>query len=434
MATQLPYNFTPRNYQLDLFKAMDSGTKRAVCVWHRRSGKDLSLINLVAKKMVERVGSYYYFFPFFNQGRKILWDGMDRSGVKFTSHIPKALRKNTNNTEMKIELINGSVFQVIGTDNMDSIVGTNPVGCVFSEYALQDPAAWDFIRPILAENGGWAIFNYTPRGHNHGKDLFDMAEKSPNWFCQRLTVEDTDVISKEVLEQEREEMLQRTGNDALYMQEYYCSFEAPVEGAYYGSALVQAEEEGRITSVPYDPMLPVNTYWDLGIGDSTAIWFSQTVGNELRLIDYFEDSGEGLTHYIKKLQQKPYVYGDHYAPHDIEVRELTTGKTRLETAQSLGMHFRVIPRTGLEDGIEAARNILPRCWFDKDKCERGIAALRSYHKEWDEKNKTWKTRPLHDWSSHGADAFRYFAVGYQDNIRMEDNYVPRYSEGGRLVS
>lgn len=430
----VPYNFSPRKYQLPLFQAMDSGMNRAVVVWHRRSGKDKSLINLVAKKMFERVGSYYYFFPTYKQGKKILWNGMDRDGFKFTDHFPKELRKRTDNTEMLIEMKNGSLLQVIGTDNMDSIVGTNPVGCVFSEYALQDPAAWDFIRPILAENGGWAIFNYTPRGHNHGKDLFDMAEKSPNWFCQRLTVDDTNVISKEVLEQEREEMLQRTGNDALYMQEYYCSFEAPVEGAYYGSALVAAEEEGRITTVPYDPMLPVNTYWDLGVGDSTAIWFSQTVGNELRLIDYFEDSGEGLTHYIKKLQQKPYVYGDHYAPHDIEVRELTTGKTRLETAQSLGMHFRVIPRTGLEDGIEAARNILPRCWFDKDKCERGIAALRSYHKEWDEKNKTWKTRPLHDWSSHGADAFRYFAVGYTDNVKIEDNYVPKYSEGGRLVS
>ncbi len=432
---QIPNHYKPRGYQLPLFKAIDSGTNRAVVVWHRRSGKDKTLINLTAKKMFERVGAYYYFFPTYKQGKKILWNGIDKEGFKFMHHLPVELRKRTDNTEMLVEMKNGSIFQIIGTDNMDSIVGTNPIGCVFSEYALQDPQAWDFIRPILAENGGWAIFNYTPRGHNHGKELFDLAEKSDNWFCQLLTVDDTGVIPKDVLEQERDEMGQRTGNDALFMQEYYCSFEAPVEGAYYGSQILQAEKDGRITNVPYDPIIPVDTYWDLGVGDSTAIWFVQNVGMEVRIIDYYETSGEGLPHYIKVLQERNYVYGTHNAPHDIKARELTSGKSRLETASSLGINFRVIPNHSIEDGIEAARNIIARCWFDKDKASRGVSVLKSYHKEWDEKNKTWKDHPTHDWSSHGADAFRYLAIGYNPYNKPEKKRERFYDEyTGRLLN
>ena len=435
MPIQIPNNFQPRDYQLPLLKAIDTGYKRAVVVWHRRSGKDKTLINLTAKKMFERVGAYYYFFPTYRQGKKILWNGIDKSGFKFLNHLPIELRKRTDSTDMLIEMKNGSIFQVIGTDNMDSIVGTNPVGCVFSEYALQDPQAWDFIRPILAENDGWAIFNYTPRGHNHGKDLFDMAEKSDKWFCQLLTVDDTGVIKQDTLDQERSEMFDRTGNDALFMQEYYCSFEAPVEGAYYGTQLIKAEQDKRITKVPYESTIPVDTYWDLGVGDSTAIWFVQNVGMEVRIIDYYETSGEGLTHYAKVLQEKNYVYGNHNAPHDIRVRELTSGKSRLETAASLGINFNVIANHSIDDGIDAARNILSRCWFDKDKTARGVSALKSYHKEWDEKNKTWKSHPLHDWSSHGADAFRYLAIGYnpfkETPKPMQRNYD---SVTGRLLS
>jgi hypothetical protein len=366
--------------------------------------------------MHQRVGAYYYFFPTYQQGKKILWEGMDREGFRFIDHFPKELVEGKpNDTEMKLKYKKGSLFQVIGTDNINSIVGTNPIGCVFSEYSLQDPSAWDFIRPILAENGGWAIFNYTPRGANHGKQLFMMAEREDSWFSQRLTVDDTHAISQEVLDQERKEMLERTGNDALFMQEYYCSFDAPVEGAYYGSQMMLAEKENRIASVPYEPTIKVQTYWDLGIDDSMSIWFLQQVGKEKRLIDYLEVTGEGLAYCIRELLRKPYTYDPdgHFAPHDIEVRELSSGKSRKEIAQSLGINFRVVPKLSVDDGIEATRNILNSCWFDKTKCERGIDALRSYHKEWDEKNKVYKNHPQHDWASHGADAFRYLAVGIQ---------------------
>ena len=187
----IPHNYQPRPYQLPLLRAMDSGKKRACVVWHRRSGKDKTLINLMVKKMFERVGSYYYFLPTYKQGKKILWDGMDRNGMRFLDHFPAQVVTKKNETELKLQVANGSIFQIVGTDNYDSIMGSNPVGCVFSEYALQNPAAWDFIRPILAENEGWAVFNFTPRGMNHGYELFQMAERNQDWFCELLTVDDT---------------------------------------------------------------------------------------------------------------------------------------------------------------------------------------------------------------------------------------------------
>lgn len=422
----LPYQYEPRDYQLPLLEAIDrDGFKRVVAVWHRRSGKDKTFLNIVAKKMYERVGAYYYFFPTYNQGKKILWNGMDREGFKFTDHIPKALRKRTDSTNMLIETENGSIFQIIGTDNIDSVVGTNPIGCVFSEFSLQNPAAWDYIRPILAENGGWALFNYTPRGKNHGYNLFMMAKNDPNWYVSHLTVDDTQAIPQEVLEQERLEIIAKDGNDALYMQEYYCSFDVPIQGAYYGNQLVQAELEGRISNVPYDPALQVYTVWDLGIGDSTAIWFYQALGQEIRIIDYYETNGEGLPHYAKILQDKPYIYAEHYAPHDIEVRELGSGRSRMETAKNLGINFRVVPKLSIEDGIEAVRNLLARCWFDSEKTDKGLSALRSYHKEYDETNEVYKNRPHHDWSSHAADAFRYLAVSFKGGTSADIHAVRR---------
>ena len=429
---KLPYNYDPRDYQLPVLEALDNGLNRLIIVWHRRAGKEKTCINLIAKKMYERVGNYYYYFPTFAQGRKVLWEGIDKNGFKFLDHFPKALlKKKPNDSEMKIEYINGSTFRVIGTDQVNSLVGANPVGCVFSEFSLQDPMGWDLVRPILAENGGWALFNFTPRGENHGYQLLEMARQDKGWFTQILTVDDTNAIPKEVLEQERREIISKDGNDALYQQEYYCSFKVPIAGAYYATQLMTAEQEKRICVIPYEVNIPVDTWWDLGVDDSTTIWFSQTVGKEIRFIDYYEQNGEGLPHYAKFLQDKKYVYGTHTAPHDIEVRELGTGKSRKETAKSLGIEFKTAPRLWLEDGIEASRTMLVRCWFDEKKCQRGLNALKSYHKEYDEKNKIYRNHPFHDWSSHGADGFRTFATAYRDKIyKWSDSgqpYKPKYT-------
>ena len=417
----VPYNFTPRPYQLPLLKAMDSGYLRAVQVWHRRSGKEKTdLAGVVSKKMLERVGAYYYVFPELAQGRKVVWDGSDYNGFRFIDHFPKELISGQiNNSEMKLRYKNGSLFQVVGSDRFNSVMGTNPVGVVFSEYSLQDPSCWAFFRPILAENGGWAIFNFTPRGENHAYHLYELAKADPeHWFCQLLTVDDTGAIPKDVLERERNEITRLYGNDAFFRQEFYCDFSVPVPGAYYAHQISQAYKEGRVGKVPHDTRLPVHTWWDLGINDKMSIWFVQGIGQEIHVIDYYENSGYGLNHYANKLQEKGYTYGRHVAPHDIEVRELSNGNSRKEAAALLGISFEVAPRLSLEDGINAVRGIFSRLWFDADKCRDGLNALKNYHKVWDEKKKTYLDHPYHDWSSNASDAMRIGVVSYDVTAGM----------------
>ena len=430
----VPHNYKPRPYQIPILKAIDAGVNRLVWVSHRRSGKDKTCVNLVAKKMLERVGTYYYIFPTYNQGRKILWDGIDKDGNKFMAHFPTELIDGKpNDADMKLKFKNGSLFQVIGSDNVDSIVGTNPVGVVFSEYSLQDPTAWGFVRPILAENGGWAIFVFTPRGENHGYQIFELAKANPkDWFCRIDRASETKVISQMILDQERSEIVRLYGNEALYLQEYECDFTVPIAGAYYAELIARAYREGRVGHVPHEEALTVDTWWDLGINDRMSIWFSQSVGQEIRIIDYMEGSGEGLAHYIQKIKAKPYVYGRHTAPHDIEVRELTNGKSRRDTAMGLGIDFNVAPKLPIHDGIDAVRTLFGRFWFDSEKCREGMNALKNYRKQYDEKRKTFNNHPYHDWSSNGADAFRTLATALEmghraSQARPLDKYERSFS-------
>lgn len=412
MEVELPYNWEPRAYQLPAWTALESGVKRLALVWHRRAGKDQVALNWTVTQSAERIGVYWHLFPTQKQGRKIIWDGVTKDGKPVLGAWPAEWIVARDATEMKLKLKNGSVWQVVGSDNYnEALVGANPVGIVLSEYALQNPACWDFLRPILAENDGWAIFAYTPRGRNHGWDLFKTAQKSKEWFAQRLTVEETGAITKEAVERERQDGMP----DELVQQEFYCSFEAALVGAYFGKEMAAAEQEKRICGVGYEPGAQVYTSWDLGMDDMTAIWFAQLIGREIRLIDYYENRGYGLDHYVKVLRDKPYAYAEHYLPHDVKVKELGTGKSRLEILQQL--EFRNVV-TGVpmepEDAIAAIRKRLPMCWFDAVKCERGVDALRSYQREWDDEKRTFKTRPLHDWSSHPTDAFRELCVNLPD--------------------
>ena len=317
--------------------------KRAVAVWHRRAGKDLMAINIISTKIPERVGTYWHMLPTYKQGRAIVWNGHTRDGRAFLDHFHPDLVTSKNSTEMRMTFFNGAHYQVVGTDNIDSLVGTNPVGVVFSEYSLQDPGAWDYIRPILAENGGWALFIYTARGRNHGFQMYEMAKGNKKWFCEKLTAgsgpedtkrpDGTPVISDEQIDEERKSAMP----EEMIQQEFKCSFEAPFVGAYYGAQMLLAEKEDRLLeNIPHEPRLLVDTYWDLGVNDTTVIWFVQHYGGEERIIDYYEMSGEGLPHYAKVLKGQhndygrmgAYTYGTHYAPHDIKVRELGTGKSR----------------------------------------------------------------------------------------------------------
>jgi phage terminase large subunit len=397
----VPYNFHCRDYQIAFFEAMRSGKKRAVLVWHRRAGKEKTCWNYLIMQACRKVGIYYYFFPHYGQGRKILWDGVDKSGLKFLDHIPPELiQGKPNSTEMKIRLKNGSLIQIIGSDNVDTIVGTNPIGCIFTEYSLQDPKAWQLIRPILTENEGWAVFNFTPRGANHAKDLYEMAQSNKDWFCELLTVDNTKVLTAEDIQKERDSGM----SEDFIQQEFYCSFTLGVEGSYYAKYMAEAHEEGRISNVKWDKHSRVNTAWDIGYGDATAITFFQQIGQEIHVIDYYENQGEGLPHYVEILKNKPYVYDQHFAPHDIESHAFSSGMSAQEIGASLGIKFITLPtlKLRLEEGIEAVRGLFPRFWIDETNCKGLIKCLENYRKEFDEKHGTYKLRPRHDLYSHGC--------------------------------
>ena len=408
----LPYNWTPREYQRPLWDALEGGCKRAVAVWHRRAGKDMTGLHWMAVQAFVRPGIYWHLFPTYAQGRKAIWEGRDNEGHGFLEAFPEGSWYRKRDDEMSLWLHGGSIYQVIGCDQIDRLVGANPVGCVFSEYALQNPAAWQLIRPILAANDGWAVFAYTPRGRNHGYKLAKLAESDDRWFYQLLRVRDTGVVPEDVLAAEKAEMPKE-----LFDQEYNCSFDAPLVGSYYGELLSDASKDGRIGKVPWAPQVPVTVAFDLGMSDATSMWFAQRVGREIRLIDYYENSGHGLEHYAKVIRDKPYIIEDVLAPHDAKVRELGTGKSRLETALSLGLRMRVVPKLSLEDGIQATRLLLRNVWINEKNCGRGLQALREYIKAPIENERgpggemLYRDRPKHNWASHGADALRTLAVG-----------------------
>lgn len=302
----------------------------------------------------------------------------------------------------------------------NSLMGTNPRGVVFSEYALQDPRAYQYIRPILTANKGWALFISTPRGKNHLWTLAQLAQQSPEWFYYKLSVEDTHHIPLEEIEKERREGLM---SEDMIQQEYYTSFEMGVEGAYYSKYIDQAKREQRIGDVPWENGFKVHTAWDLGVRDSTCIIFFQSIGQTIRIIDCYENSKEGLEHYVEVLQNKPYVYGTHIAPHDIRVKEWGSGLTRIEKARQLGIKFTIADDIDIPDGIEAVRSLLGKVWFDEKKTGLLIKALENYRQEYDVKKKVYKRTPLHDWSSHFSDAMRYLAIGMpktRDGLSKEE--------------
>jgi len=409
--------FIPRDYQLGLWQYIELGGKRAVVIWPRRHGKDLTMMHLCSFMSQLRVGLYWMVYPFLNQGKRIAWNGITNDGTKFLNAFPKELIANKQNNEMTLSLTNGSVFQIMGADKPDKLIGPNPVGVVFSEWAVMNPHVWQLVMPILIENGGWAVFITTPRGENHAYDKLMEAKKNKKWFWSKLTAADCKVLSRDDLIQAREE----SKDEAHFQQEFFTNFSVPMEGAYYATQMKSIRRKKQITRVVWEPKLPVHTAWDLGMDDETCIWFYQTFRNEIRLIDFYHNSGEGLLHYVKHLQTKDYLYGKHYLPHDVEVRDMVYGKSRRDALKEMGLKVVVVKKASVEDGIEAVRNILPRCWFDEENCSHGINALQSYRKEKDDLKDTYKSSPVHDWSSHPADAFRYLAVSH----RNQPNSVER---------
>ncbi len=439
----LPQDWDPRPDQMPLWKFLVNGGKRAVEVAHRRWGKDDVGLHWACCAMAEKPGNYWHMLPEYGQARKVIWTAVNpRTGKKRIDEVfPKWMRANTKEQEMSVEFLNGSIWQLVGSDNYNSLVGSPPVGIVFSEWAIANPMAWAYLSPILEENEGWALFIYTSRGNNHGLTMLRHAEATEGWFAELKPADKTPVFNAKQLESIHEEYQRVFGSeigDALFLQEYMCSFEGATLGAYYSKQMARARQEGRITAVPHATGVEVHTAWDLGVDDSTTVWFFQQVGHQIRFIDYYENTGYGIEHYAKKLKEKPYTYGNHYMPHDAEARELTSAEIALsvrEVAENLGIRPVIIIQRArnvnmiVQNHIPAVRNIFSQCWFDQKKCETGLLALEGYAAEYDEEKKVLSNRPAHTWHSHGADAFRTFAMGYVPQVKDQHDWRSKVRQG-----
>jgi phage terminase large subunit len=413
-----PFQYRARAGQAELHA---DPARFKVVVAHRRFGKTVFAVNQLVRAAVEArltAPRFAYVAPLYRQAKAIVWDYLKHYGRRIEG-------ARFHETELRCDLPNGARISLYGADDPDSLRGLYFDGVVLDEYAQMDPKAWtEVIRPALADRAGWAIFIGTPMGRNSFWRLYEQAKAEPDWRAALFRASQSGVLPAAELAAAKGAM-----SASEYAQEFECSFDAAIRGAYYATEIAAAEAAGRIAGVAAEPRLPVHTAWDLGIGDATAIWFYQLAGREIRLIDYYENSGVGLDHYARELQRKGYVYGEHILPHDARVQELGSGKTRVETLTALGFRPRVLPSHKLDDGISAARLLLARSWFDAEKCARGLEALRHYRCEWDPRRQAFRERPLHDWASHGADAFRYLAMGLREG-REERMPVIRYDDRG----
>lgn len=398
--------YVPHRWQAEI----ESRLKRfSVLVCHRRFGKTVLSVNrLIAAALATERPDWRgaYIAPTYKQAKTVVWDYLKRylgpdSGVEGARF---------SETELRADLPGGARIRLLGANDPDSLRGVYLDGAVFDEVAQMPLRVWsEVIRPALADRRGWALFIGTPQGRNVFWDLWRRAQRDPDWYGAMYRAGDTGLLDPDELAAARREM-----SAEEYEQEFECSFSAAVRGAYFGGLVAELERGGAVAAVPHEPELPVHTAWDLGMSDSTAIWFFQAApGGEFRIIDYYENCGAGLDHYAGVLDGKGWTYGRHIAPHDIRVRELGTGKSRLEMAVSLGIRFDVCPNIPLADGINAVRAILPRCRFDAERCAQGLEALRHYRREYSERMNTFRPLPLHDWTSHATDAFRYLAVGFR---------------------
>ena len=422
MATiRIPNGWNPREYQLPMWRYLERGGKRAIGVWHRRAGKDDVMMHWAAVSAMERPASYWHCLPEFGQGRKAIWTAVNPvTGMRrIDEAFPEAIRANTNDQEMFIRFKNGSTWQIVGSDRYNNLVGAGVAGVTFSEFALANPSAWGYIRPMVEANNGWAAFISTPRGRNHFRDLYQMATENPDWFAETLSITDTGALTPKQIKDSLAEYIALYGEDigrAQFMQEYECSFNAAILGAFYAREMVAIRSEGRIDAVEALPR-PVHRAWDIGVRDDTSIWWFQVVGGQVYILDCYTANGVGVDHYAEVIEQRRkehgWIDGTDFVPHDAKVKEWGTGRTRVETMQGLGLHPQVVPMAGLLDGINAARQTLPRCVFHPRCEEVGISALEQYRREWDDDNKVFKQNPLHDWSSHVSDAFRYLSMAWK---------------------
>ncbi len=383
----------------------------AVLVCHRRAGKTVATIaDIIRRAVMEKKENarYAYIAPYYAQAKNIAWDYLLRFAEP---SIVKA-----NQSELWVELVNGAKIRLFGADNPDALRGLYLDGVVLDEYADMKPRLWgEIVRPLLTDRQGWATFIGTPKGHNAFYDIYNEAQKNPNWYVKTLRADKSGLLPQAELED-----AQSTMSPNQYEQEFLCSFEASITGAYFGEQMRQITDLERITTVDYDPMFPCHTAWDLGYNDSTAIIWWQTVYGEIRILDHHSSNGQPIPYYTGLLQQKEdefgYKYGTHWLPHDARAKTLASGgKSIIEqiSAKIDIKHLKIVPNLSLQDGIQATRLALTRCWFD-NRCEELIECLRQYQREWDDDKKIFRDRPKHDWTSHSTDAMRYLSIVWKD--------------------
>lgn len=439
----IPANgWRPRPYQMGAWSAWERGIKRSSLWWHRRAGKDeLSLHKACiamhpaagAPMSNARVANYWHCLPAYTQARKAIWTAVNphTGKLRIDEAFPHELRDSTRNDDMSITFKSGSSWRLVGSDDPNTLVGSPPFGIVFSEWALSNPSVWGYLQPILMENGGWADFITTPRGKNHAHALHQAAKNNPLWFQETLTVADTMALTPAQLDEVRKDYEALYGleaAEALIEQEYFCSADAAILGAYYGKEMARADREGRITAVAPDPRYDLDTAWDLGVRDSMVVLFFQILpamrtASRVLVVACYSASGYGIGHYadvIKEFRERcGCLNGVDYVPHDARQREMgsfgtdSLAKQRLEVMIECGLRPHVVPQHMLQDGISAVRQVLPRCWIDEVACETWLEGMRQYQTEWDDEAKIFRDKPKHDWASHYADAGRTMAMAYR---------------------
>lgn len=396
----IPYK--PREPQLQIHEAMENN-RFVVGVAHRRMGKTVAALNELIKRAMQNDKQnprYAYIAPTYSQAKRVAWD--------YLTHFVRPLDAVANIAELRVDFL-GRRIQLYGSDNPDSLRGQYFDGVVLDEIGDQNPKIWnEIIRPALADRKGFCLFIGTPKGNNHFKDLFDRASKEEGWSALQFKASETKLLDDKELAAARKEM-----GDDKYNQEFECSFNAAIEGSYYGKLINDLEEEGRMCHIDRDDLCKTYVAWDLGMGDSTALFVCQIVGQEYRIMDYVENHGQGLDWYVQWLKDNRWHQAEQLLPHDVEVRELGTGKSRLEVLREAGLDVRVLPRLSVDDGIQAVRRMLPKCWFNMPQVKQGLDCIRNYRRDYDEKRNVFFEKPLHDWASHGADSFRYLALGIE---------------------
>ncbi len=443
MEISLPFNFDPRMYQLKALRALDRGATRVVLVWHRRAGKDKTILNWVIKYAWNNVGVYWYMLPEFSQAKRVIWTNIDKNGFRFRDHFPKEIIKRSDNQTMSIELKNGSIIQLLGSDDPDKLVGAAPRGVVFSEYALSNPLCFQYLFPILKENDGWMIAISTPRGKNHLYKLYqhtlkEMQNGSHKHFAQLLTINDTfdhDGTQLVTMDDIKSEQKTIGFSDDFIDQEYLCSFEGLMEESFYGKIMSEIKKAGNICKVPHNPSYPVEIVFDIGVSNATVILFFQRVGKAIHIIECYAKYNEGLPHYAGYINGKRDKWNitKIYAPHDMNVREWGSGVNRFKQAKDLGLNCVPVAKMSIEDGINAVRALLPTCYIDEG-AETFIDAMNQYKRLWDTQHKCYANQPLHDWTSDYSDAARYMAAAVKLGEAKEQSGLKRNQNEGRVIT